>query len=132
MSVRRTWLFTALGLTAVVSACLVGSAAFGTESNGDRETSVTSDQLPDSVRGVYEKFASAGTVEGFVREESGEDAAYTGQVTIGGGSFELKLDGSGKVLEVEKSGTEDASDDNGDDSGESEGPGDNDSGANED
>ncbi|MCB1187997.1 hypothetical protein KDL29_12585 [bacterium] len=98
---------------------LAGAAgvARGGETSNDEEVSVTAQQLPKAVKSVFDKFAEAGEVSGYMREDEGEEQFFTAQVKIGSSSFELKLDPKGSVEEVEAAGTEDPSDDEMDDDG---------------
>ncbi|MCB1216458.1 hypothetical protein KDL44_03655 [bacterium] len=106
-------------LALLLVAGLAGAAgiARGGETGNDEEVAVTEQQLPKAVKAVFDKFAEAGEVSGYMREDEGEEQFYTAQVMIGASSFELKLGPNGSVEEVEAADSEDPADDEMDDDG---------------
>jgi len=86
-----------------------------------KEMMIPASELPAAVKAVFDKFAEAGEVDDFVREEEEGKVFYSAEVEIGKTEFELKLDSSGAVVEVESADDEDIDDDGDDDADDDDG-----------
>ena len=108
-------------LFALLAVAMIGLAGAGCESlgmrhqNGEKETPVTMDQLPDGVKATLMKEAGSGKIEEIEKMTVRGKTVYEADVVADGKKWEITVREDGQLLKKELDEEADAEDDRQDD-----------------